>query len=1070
MMMKKLTRIRLINWHYFTNETIDVNGSFLITGENTAGKSTILDAIQLVLTTNTRKFNTAANEKSKRDLKGYVRCKTGDEDNEYLRKGSVITYVALEFFEEKRRSYFTIGVKIDSADVDSRLVTKWFVEECRLDDLSFLTDHRPSMSEDFRRNNRKVILKSQNSEAKLMFGRRLGNLDDRFFDITPKSVAFKPMDKVKDFINKFILSERTIEVESLRKNIYRLKDFEDLMTKTKAKMGKLEKILEEYNEIETKEREIRINNILLMKAEIEGVKQRLASINKDIHLDKRALDELKVEEERSSERYKSENNRLNNLRVAHANNEMTKLINGIENDLKSLDKDHVYLAEKLNTLNKMVNKLIAALKLLSDDEIVLATKDQIETFLNPKMIASESRELLYDLKYDLKKFEDIYDEKHHTAKDRIKKDAVRKSKLEKEIKDLRDKKLPYPINTVILKKAIEEEFCNQGIECPVRIFSDLLEITDPAWQNAIEGYLNNQRFYIIVEPKYYQNALETYHKVRDKVHSVGLINTAKLDLDTTANRESLAYLISSNNRYANSYAHYLLNRVIRCRDVHELKNHKIAITSDCMLYQNFAVRKIDKAIYETPFIGSYAYKVQLETKEKELIELEKSIELLKNKNAKYKELLEAIRNCNMETIDDNIDVPKRIEDVKKSILQKEKELDHAKNNPNYIEIQIEIEKCEKLVDKYNNENKRIVEDAANKRKDIEYRSQEAEALNKNLNSINSKFLSLCKTDELSTNEGLRKYAEESKTKTPAIIIKNFTPRLATLQNQRGSFVEQLIILQTQFCNSYDAPLGSGTEAIPKYKEEYHKLVSSEIVKYEGQLEKAKQDCELEFKESFLARLKENIQSAQIEFNSLNKALKGIYYGEDSYKFEIESNKNKRSLYKMIMSEHNFGGHTLFSSDFDNEYKEEMNDLFEKLTAYDDLGEKVIKEYTDYRSYLDYDITVMKKNGNRAKFSNIYGEKSGGETQTPYYVAIAASFVQLYKLGDTIRVIMLDEAFDKMDDNRISSMMDFFNSQKFQIIIATTPSKMEVIGEKVDTILMAIREGNQSIIEVYDYEG
>ena len=78
-MKKKLCRIRLINWHYFVNETISVNGSFLVSGENTAGKSTILDAIQLVLTTNTRKFNTAANEKSSRDLKGYVRCKTGIE-------------------------------------------------------------------------------------------------------------------------------------------------------------------------------------------------------------------------------------------------------------------------------------------------------------------------------------------------------------------------------------------------------------------------------------------------------------------------------------------------------------------------------------------------------------------------------------------------------------------------------------------------------------------------------------------------------------------------------------------------------------------------------------------------------------------------------------------------------------------------------------------------------------------------------------------------------------------------------------------------------------------------------
>ncbi len=63
--------------------------------------------------------------------------------------------------------------------------------------------------------------------------------------------------------------------------------------------------------------------------------------------------------------------------------------------------------------------------------------------------------------------------------------------------------------------------------------------------------------------------------------------------------------------------------------------------------------------------------------------------------------------------------------------------------------------------------------------------------------------------------------------------------------------------------------------------------------------------------------------------------------------------------------------------------------------------------------------------------------------------------------------MFDEAFDKMDDNRISSMMDFLNKQNFQIILATPPAKLEVIGEKVDTILMTMREGANSIIEEYD---
>ena len=91
---KIMTRVQLINWHYFENERISFHGSTLISGENTAGKSTILDAIQLVLTTNTRRFNVAANEKGKRDLRGYVRCKIGNVGEAYLRKGAVPANVA----------------------------------------------------------------------------------------------------------------------------------------------------------------------------------------------------------------------------------------------------------------------------------------------------------------------------------------------------------------------------------------------------------------------------------------------------------------------------------------------------------------------------------------------------------------------------------------------------------------------------------------------------------------------------------------------------------------------------------------------------------------------------------------------------------------------------------------------------------------------------------------------------------------------------------------------------------------------------------------------------------------
>ena len=101
-MKKTLCRIRLINWHYFVNETVSVKGSCLITGENTSGKSTILDALQFVLTTSQRNFNKAANEKSNRALKGY-KMQTGDEGSIYLRKGNVISYVALSSLKKDNK-------------------------------------------------------------------------------------------------------------------------------------------------------------------------------------------------------------------------------------------------------------------------------------------------------------------------------------------------------------------------------------------------------------------------------------------------------------------------------------------------------------------------------------------------------------------------------------------------------------------------------------------------------------------------------------------------------------------------------------------------------------------------------------------------------------------------------------------------------------------------------------------------------------------------------------------------------------------------------------------------------
>ena len=84
-----------------------------------------------------------------------------------------------------------------------------------------------------------------------------------------------------------------------------------------------------------------------------------------------------------------------------------------------------------------------------------------------------------------------------------------------------------------------------------------------------------------------------------------------------------------------------------------------------------------------------------------------------------------------------------------------------------------------------------------------------------------------------------------------------------------------------------------------------------------------------------------------------------------------------------------------------------------------------------------------------------GQTSGGETQTPFYLTIAASFVQLYRIGErnsrpTIRLVAFDEAFSKMDQDRIGATLDLFQQFGMQIITATPLERCEYLVPKMCT--------------------
>lgn len=1063
---KLLTRVQLTNWHYFVNERIAMNGSTLISGENTAGKSTILDAIQLVLTTNTRRFNVAANEKSSRSLKGYVRCKIGNVGEAYLRKNAVPANVALEFYEEKGDRYFVLGVHLLSPDEESPVTARWYAEECRLEDLSFTVGQRPALAEEFRLKGKKIRYIDQKNAARDRFKRRLGNLDDKFFDIIPKSLAFKPMDNVKDFINKFVLSGERINVESLRENIETMNELEKILERSRKQRDALGVILDKYQLIETNQRAMQVNELLLQLANVDVLRSTIDELTGTIRQGREKISIDFVKQEDIERRLQELDEQILAIHIAKESNASQRMvekaeaqINTLKTEIGTKKAEEKKLAEQLALWRVFLTK-IAYLghHPITPKELALlgeAAGQEGKLPILEKLAAFKEK----DYQNIQMQWARLTEELQHLTAD-IEEKQERQKALAKRI-------LTYPDYASRLKETVEKEFAQRGITSKIYYLSELLEINDNTWSNAVEGYLHTQKFYLVVEPEYYDIALEVYNRNRQTIHTAGIINSRKLPLGDEVNHDSLAYVVQSENRYARAYVNYLLGRVIRCEDIKELEKYSIAITPECMLYQGYVVRHLNPGFYQDPFIGQNAFSVQLANVKKEITALSSQRKNLREKIKSYEEAVKTEAKANLELLKVYLYAPETLQEKQAQLTQAQQELKEAINDPTLLELNVKLEEKVLVKDKLEQEQKALIGSISQLQGDVQRAETDLQEKQSAYEGQQDKLQLAADEAGAVFKEAEAKYQHNRKTKTPQVIADNFAPRQSMLLNEKNKYLDVLKQKQMEFNQEFTLDFTIGEEYMQEYREALQKLQTVDIVHYEEKLKSAKEDTEKIFRSDFLSKMKEYIESAKHEFQNLNKALDNIYYGDDSYHFKISFNKNKEGLYRMITSDNNQLGQSLWSSHFEDEYKEELADLFSKLMTKDDGGDKIVEEYTDYRSYLDYDIEITKKNGKTQRFSDIYGEKSGSETQVPYYVAIAASFYQLYRYGNSIRLMLLDEAFDKMDDERIQSMMEFFNGLGLQVILATPPAKIEIIGEKVNTILTAIRVNQNSIVEEYE---
>ncbi|MCI9256008.1 MAG: hypothetical protein HFI58_14535, partial [Lachnospiraceae bacterium] len=650
-----------------------------------------------------------------------------------------------------------------------------------------------------------------------------------------------------------------------------------------------------------------------------------------------------------------------------------------------------------------------------------------------------------------------------------------KKEWDLKIENLMKKKLSYPEEVTRVMNAIREEFVRIGRTPEPRILCEMLEITDDSWRNAVEGYLNTQRFYILVEPDNFDIALGTYDRLRreKKTYGVGLINTQNLEGYDTAPEGSLATVVTSGNKYARRYINMVLGKVTMCDHYSHLKKYKTAITRECMRYQNHVASAIKPAIFETPYIGKNAIRVQLEQAKHKSKELENQIKEKQNVLQKLEELQKPLSTETDTDIKYRVDVLVELRNTAQEIKNCRANIATLEKNSNMILKQIQLSELEKIIrekeEQIARDNRRVGQTEQN----IE--NTKGRLADRQTSLVGQK--ARCAEFAAGQEEDIvlwdHDYEKQLKDKSHEQFKENFARRRKANQTTIAKCTESMTNAMVEYKTAHDFGAAATLEGYPDFEAEYSKLKSSELLSYEEKVESARQSAEEEFREQFLAKLQENMKNAQTEFKELNRALRDIRFSNEKYEFLFMPSKRYRHYYEMIMDDFNaVQGESIFSGLFHENHKEVIDELFERLALDHENSAKALDEFTDYRTYMDYDIRILHSDDSYSLYSKVCEEKSGGETQTPFYVTVAASFVQLYRNGiggEAVGLVMFDEAFNNMDDERIGGVLEFLRRLPLQILIAAPPDKIQYISPFVEETLLVMTDEKVSFAERY-YNG
>ena len=1089
-----LRNIHLVNWYGFSNRTIPVSENLtLISGENECGKSTILDAIKYAYTGDTQ-FNKATSGYNtgvgKRNLVSYTRCLVDASAGIYARPADkipvVYTHIALEYFDQINENPFVLGVVIETAVTDIR-GTHWYaLDGKRIADISFVYEEdsliKPYDASGFQKKYG-VQMKTKKEGITLfmqMIGLKLPYQEVPKYQRKLRNImAYNPAAKIQEFIKESVLEEHDINFDKLKEAKKNIEQINGSLEQINQELQDLDSILADYDEHDKKAVQLKIDDIKIKYKDLVQCQRDIWEAEELIKRSSITCEALgkKIEEQNQEiddidKTYSETRRALLDLDVSKAIEASKQLIDTYEKQLTKLNDEK----ERLETFQQKMKEMIVQ---LSEMGVTIQNDNVLGRLTSKSLEVAEKQRFIDSLKEEVQECRDTLIEKNVLLKKEL--EIVQNECIEQNniIESCNKNRMDYSNvqEQVELIKEINRELLKHGINEEAHMaYEYVIELKDENWRNAIEAFLGVHRYAVIVS----KDAFDVANAVLDKsrYRYVELVNTKRLMSKVMdCEKDSVFHYLSVQNETAANYFKFWLGR-IHAVNIENVPDYDNAMSMEGKLSRNMAVTYINTRKIRSYCLGSQAIELNRRAAEKRLHELEKKEKeiLLEQRSVqdKSKYLQDGI-SCFKEF---NLNSHKEWADVSVDLNNEKshyKELLEAqKNNAEFMALnervsvlgnQLEIKKKDLeenikqkiILETTVSEKKKLVKDL--KEKEIE---KQAELNKERIVGNSSVEKAIEEYDQYlsgdNQNGGLMARATKERVDRRVRELEGNIIGKEQAYNNRKQEVDKL-------------PIGLEYEA--DYQRRRGKIWIDDLQGIQQKLKEQTITYERIFKREFVLNIYNTAKDAKDDISDINKELRKLQFST-KYQFDVKmlndnSDYAKILRYAEYLQETNnmSDGQMTFTSlmSYENDEVEtrerEIRDIINKIIDHNDIAE--IKKFADYRNYMSYEIIINNDEVKDGKLSKQVGYNSGAGTQIPYTLILSAALSMLYNVRvNSVRLIFIDEPFEKMSDHNIKLMLDFFKNQNFQVIFCAPPNKLESIGSECGVIIPVLKISNDNM--------